>query len=170
MTAARFASTFRAQLNRGTASINAKPKAPTAAAVLEPLASAITNDSGGPFRAKRPFVMMGGSISSLIADFFHLSRDERKAWLVAGAAAGMTALSGAPVTAVRLPCNRCRSSCDPAVFCRLPPPRCQGAPRRRAMRAVIWVNALTAGAPGGGFAAQPMKERHRREVEVHLLP
>ncbi|TAM00649.1 MAG: CBS domain-containing protein [Paraburkholderia sp.] len=71
-------------------------------AVLKPLASAIAIGSGGPFGAEGPIIMTGGAIGSLIAQFFHLSGAERKALLVAGAVAGMTAVFGTPVAAVLL--------------------------------------------------------------------
>lgn len=71
-------------------------------AVLKPLASAIAIGSGGPFGAEGPIIMTGGAIGSLIAQHFHLSSGERKALLVAGAVAGMTAVFGTPVAAVLL--------------------------------------------------------------------
>ncbi|MCG5078288.1 chloride channel protein [Paraburkholderia tagetis] len=71
-------------------------------AVLKPLASAIAIGSGGPFGAEGPIIMTGGAIGSLIAQYFHLSGAERKALLVAGAVAGMTAVFGTPVAAVLL--------------------------------------------------------------------
>jgi len=71
-------------------------------AVLKPLASAIAIGSGGPFGAEGPIIMTGGAIGSLIAQYFHLSSAERKALLVAGAVAGMTAVFGTPVAAVLL--------------------------------------------------------------------
>ncbi len=46
--------------------------------------------------------MTGGAIGSLFAQFFHLTAAERKTLLVAGAAAGMTAIFGTPVAAVLL--------------------------------------------------------------------
>ena len=46
--------------------------------------------------------MTGGAIGSLFAQFFHLSAAERKTLLVAGAAAGMTAIFGSPIAAVTL--------------------------------------------------------------------
>ena len=58
--------------------------------------------SGGPFGAEGPIIMTGGAIGSLIAQYFHLSRGERKTLLVAGAAAGMTAVFGTPIAAVLL--------------------------------------------------------------------
>ncbi|MFX1766912.1 chloride channel protein [Paraburkholderia sp. A1RI-2L] len=79
-----------------------KSKMPPKVAVLKPLASAIAIGSGGPFGAEGPIIMTGGAIGSLIAQFFHLSSAERKALLVAGAVAGMTAVFGTPVAAVLL--------------------------------------------------------------------
>ncbi|QGZ59091.1 chloride channel protein [Paraburkholderia acidiphila] len=79
-----------------------KSKMSPKVAVLKPLASAIAIGSGGPFGAEGPIIMTGGAIGSLIAQFFHLSGAERKALLVAGAVAGMTAVFGTPVAAVLL--------------------------------------------------------------------
>ena len=71
-------------------------------AILKPLSSAISIGSGGPFGAEGPIIMTGGAIGSLIAQHFHLTAAERKALLVAGATAGMTAVFGTPVAAVLL--------------------------------------------------------------------
>jgi H+/Cl- antiporter ClcA len=71
-------------------------------AVLKPLSSAISIGSGGPFGAEGPIIMTGGAIGSLFAQLFHLSAAERKTLLVAGAAAGMTAIFGTPMAAVLL--------------------------------------------------------------------
>ncbi|MBS0386350.1 MAG: chloride channel protein, partial [Proteobacteria bacterium] len=71
-------------------------------AVLKPLSSAISIGSGGPFGAEGPIIMTGGAFGSLFAQMFHLSAAERKTLLVAGAAAGMTAVFGSPVAAVLL--------------------------------------------------------------------
>jgi chloride channel protein, CIC family len=71
-------------------------------AVLKPLSSAISIGTGGPFGAEGPIIMTGGAIGSLFAQGFHLSAAERKTLLVAGAAAGMTAIFGTPVAAVLL--------------------------------------------------------------------
>ena len=46
--------------------------------------------------------MTGGAIGSLFAQLFHMSAAERKTLLVAGAAAGMTAVFGTPIAAVML--------------------------------------------------------------------
>jgi len=79
-----------------------KSKMSPKVAVLKPLASAIAIGSGGPFGAEGPIIMTGGAIGSLVAQYFHLTSAERKALLVAGAVAGMTAVFGTPVAAVLL--------------------------------------------------------------------
>jgi chloride channel protein, CIC family len=71
-------------------------------AVLKPLSSAIAIGTGGPFGAEGPIIMTGGALGSLFAQFFSLSASERKSLLVAGAAAGMTAVFGTPIAAVLL--------------------------------------------------------------------
>jgi len=71
-------------------------------AVLKPLSSAISIGTGGPFGAEGPIIMTGGALGSLFAQLFHLTSAERKTLLVAGAAAGMTAIFGTPVAAVLL--------------------------------------------------------------------
>ena len=71
-------------------------------AVLKPLSSGIVIGSGGPFGAEGPIIMTGGAAASLLAQAFHLSSAERKALLVAGACAGMTAVFGTPLAAVLL--------------------------------------------------------------------
>jgi H+/Cl- antiporter ClcA len=71
-------------------------------AVLKPLSSAISIGTGGPFGAEGPIIMTGGAIGSLFAQCLHISDVERKTLLVAGAAAGMTAIFGTPVAAVLL--------------------------------------------------------------------
>ncbi|MBS1890403.1 MAG: chloride channel protein [Actinobacteria bacterium] len=71
-------------------------------ALLKPLASAIAIGTGGPFGAEGPIIMTGGACGSICAQLLHLSADERKTLLVAGAAAGMTAVFDAPLAAVLL--------------------------------------------------------------------
>ncbi|MCJ2123494.1 chloride channel protein [Methylobacterium sp. J-077] len=71
-------------------------------ALLKPLSSAVAIGTGGPFGAEGPIIVTGGAVGSLFAQFFHLSAGERKTLLVAGAAAGMTAIFGTPVAAVLL--------------------------------------------------------------------
>ena len=70
-------------------------------AVLKPVSSAVAIGTGGPFGAEGPIIMTGGAIGSLLAQFLHLTADERKTLLVAGAAAGMAAIFDAPLAAVR---------------------------------------------------------------------
>jgi H+/Cl- antiporter ClcA/CBS domain-containing protein len=71
-------------------------------AVLKPLSSGVVIGSGGPFGAEGPIIMTGGAIGSLLAQHFNVTAAERKALLVAGATAGMTAVFGTPVAAVLL--------------------------------------------------------------------
>ncbi|MCA7999519.1 chloride channel protein [Burkholderia metallica] len=71
-------------------------------AIFKPLSSGVVIGSGGPFGAEGPIIMTGGALGSLIAQCVHVSAAERKTLLVAGAAAGMTAVFGTPVAAVLL--------------------------------------------------------------------
>jgi H+/Cl- antiporter ClcA len=71
-------------------------------AILKPLSSGVAIGSGGPFGAEGPIIMTGGAAASLLAQAFHLTASERKALLVAGASAGMTAVFGTPLAAVLL--------------------------------------------------------------------
>jgi H+/Cl- antiporter ClcA len=71
-------------------------------ALLKPIASAIAIGTGGPFGAEGPIIMTGGASGSICAQLLHLSADERKTLLVAGAAAGMTAVFDAPLAAILL--------------------------------------------------------------------
>jgi chloride channel protein, CIC family len=71
-------------------------------AVLKPLSSGIVIGSGGPFGAEGPIIVTGGALGSLLAQCFKVTAAERKTLLVAGAAAGMTAVFGTPIAAVLL--------------------------------------------------------------------
>jgi H+/Cl- antiporter ClcA len=71
-------------------------------ALLKPLASAVAIGTGGPFGAEGPIIMTGGALGSIWAQFLHLTADERKTLLVAGAAAGMAATFNAPLASVLL--------------------------------------------------------------------
>jgi H+/Cl- antiporter ClcA/CBS domain-containing protein len=71
-------------------------------AVLKPLSSGIVIGSGGPFGAEGPIIMTGGALGSLLAQCVKVTSAERKTLLVAGAAAGMTAVFGTPLAAVLL--------------------------------------------------------------------
>ncbi len=71
-------------------------------AVLKPISSAISIGTGGPFGAEGPIILTGGAFGSLVGQLFRLSAAERKTLLVAGAAAGMTAVFGTPIASVLL--------------------------------------------------------------------
>jgi chloride channel protein, CIC family len=71
-------------------------------ALLKPIASALAIGTGGPFGAEGPIIMTGGALGSIWAQFLHLTADERKTLLVAGAAAGMAATFNAPLASVLL--------------------------------------------------------------------
>ncbi|NBD08413.1 chloride channel protein [Corallococcus silvisoli] len=69
---------------------------------LKPLSAAVAIGTGGPFGAEGPIIATGGALGSLVGQLLHVTADERKALLAAGAAAGMAATFGAPVSAVLL--------------------------------------------------------------------
>jgi H+/Cl- antiporter ClcA/CBS domain-containing protein len=69
---------------------------------LKPISAAIAIGTGGPFGAEGPIIATGGALGSLIGQFIHVTADERKILLAAGAAAGMAATFGSPVSAVLL--------------------------------------------------------------------
>jgi H+/Cl- antiporter ClcA len=69
---------------------------------LKPVSSAIAIGTGGPFGAEGPIIATGGALGSLLGQLLHVTGDERKVLLAAGAAGGMAAIFGAPVSAVIL--------------------------------------------------------------------
>ena len=69
---------------------------------LKPVSSAIAIGTGGPFGAEGPIIATGGALGSLLGQLLHVTADERKTLLAAGAAAGMSAVFAAPVAAVLL--------------------------------------------------------------------
>ncbi|MEO6976026.1 MAG: chloride channel protein, partial [Gallionella sp.] len=69
---------------------------------LKPISSAIVIGTGGPFGAEGPIIATGGALGSLLGQLIHITADERKTLLAAGAAAGMAAIFAAPVSAVLL--------------------------------------------------------------------
>lgn len=71
-------------------------------AVFKPASAAVSIGSGGPFGAEGPIIMTGGAIGSILAQYLHLSADERKALMVSGATAGMAATFNAPLASVLL--------------------------------------------------------------------
>lgn len=69
---------------------------------LKPVSSAVAIGTGGPFGAEGPIIATGGALGSLVGQLAHVTADERKTLLAAGAAAGMAAVFAAPVSAVLL--------------------------------------------------------------------
>lgn len=69
---------------------------------LKPVSSAIVIGTGGPFGAEGPIIATGGALGSLLGQLIHVTADERKTLLAAGAAAGMAAIFAAPISAVLL--------------------------------------------------------------------
>jgi len=69
---------------------------------LKPLSAAIAIGTGGPFGAEGPIIATGGALGSLIGQLLKTTAAERKTLLAAGAAAGMAATFGAPVSATLL--------------------------------------------------------------------
>ena len=70
--------------------------------LLKPLSAAVSIGTGGPFGAEGPIIATGGALGSILGQTLHTTADERKVLLAAGAAAGMSAIFGAPVSAVLL--------------------------------------------------------------------
>ena len=70
--------------------------------VLKPLSSAISIGTGGPFGAEGPIIATGGALGSFCGQTLHITSQERKVLLAAGATAGMTAIFGTPFAAILL--------------------------------------------------------------------
>jgi H+/Cl- antiporter ClcA len=75
---------------------------PPRVTLLKPLSAAISIGTGGPFGAEGPIIATGGAFGSLVGQLLHITAEERKVLLAAGAAAGMAATFGTPVSAVLL--------------------------------------------------------------------
>ncbi len=69
---------------------------------LKPISAAISIGTGGPFGAEGPIIATGGALGSLVGQLLRTTAVERKTLLAAGAAAGMAATFGSPVSAVLL--------------------------------------------------------------------
>ena len=69
---------------------------------LKPISSAIAIGTGGPFGAEGPIIATGGALGSFLGQLLRVTAHERKVLLSAGAAAGMAAVFGAPVSALVL--------------------------------------------------------------------
>ncbi|HEX7010006.1 MAG TPA: chloride channel protein [Phycisphaeraceae bacterium] len=79
-----------------------KSRIPPRVTLLKPLSAAISIGTGGPFGAEGPIIATGGALGSLLGQIYRASAVERKTLLAAGAAAGMAATFGSPVSAVLL--------------------------------------------------------------------
>jgi H+/Cl- antiporter ClcA len=71
-------------------------------AFWKPVSAAIAIGTGGPFGAEGPIIATGAALGSLVGQLPSIDASERKALLAAGAAAGMSATFGTPVSAVLL--------------------------------------------------------------------
>ncbi|MGE3808451.1 MAG: chloride channel protein [Gemmataceae bacterium] len=69
---------------------------------LKPLSAAIAIGTGGPFGSEGPIIATGGAFGSVVGQLLQATAAERKTLLAAGAAAGMAATFGSPVSAVLL--------------------------------------------------------------------
>jgi H+/Cl- antiporter ClcA/CBS domain-containing protein len=69
---------------------------------LKPLSAAVSIGTGGPFGAEGPIIATGGAMGSVLGQILKTTAMERKTLLAAGAAAGMAATFGSPVSAVLL--------------------------------------------------------------------
>jgi H+/Cl- antiporter ClcA len=67
---------------------------------LKPVSSAFAIGTGGPFGAEGPIISTGGALGSLLGQLLRVTAQERKVLLAAGAAAGMAAVFGAPMSAL----------------------------------------------------------------------
>ncbi|HEU0230679.1 MAG TPA: chloride channel protein, partial [Burkholderiaceae bacterium] len=67
---------------------------------LKPVSSAFAIGTGGPFGAEGPIISTGGALGSLVGQLLSVTATERKTLLAAGAAAGMAAVFGAPVSSL----------------------------------------------------------------------
>ena len=161
-----------------------KSKMSAKVAVLKPVSSGIVIGSGGPFGAEGPIIMTGGAIGSLLAQLFHVSAAERKALLVAGATAGMTAVFGTPVAAVLLAVElllfelRPRSLLPVAVACAIAgftrPLLIGSGPlfplETAAPQPITFVWCLIAGVLSGGLAATLSVSLYKVEDLFARLP
>lgn len=69
---------------------------------LKPISSAITIGTGGPFGAEGPIIATGGALGSTLGQLIHITPNERKILLAAGATAGMAAIFNSPLAAILL--------------------------------------------------------------------
>lgn len=79
-----------------------RSRIPARLTILKPLSAAISIGTGGPFGAEGPIIATGGALGSFLGQLVPTTAVERKTLLAAGAAAGMAATFGSPVSAVLL--------------------------------------------------------------------
>jgi len=70
--------------------------------LLKAVSAAITIGSGQPFGAEGPIIQTGGAFGSYIGQIIRMTGAERRILLAAGAAAGMAATFGTPISAILL--------------------------------------------------------------------
>lgn len=75
---------------------------PARITLLKPVSAAISIGTGGPFGAEGPIIATGAALGSLLGQWIHVTNRERKTLLAAGAAAGMSAVFGSPLSAILL--------------------------------------------------------------------
>ncbi|MGC2443586.1 chloride channel protein [Candidatus Binatus sp.] len=73
---------------------------PARVGILKPVSTAIAIGTGCPFGAEGPIIVTGGALGSFVGQFLSTTDEERKILLSAGAAAGMSATFGSPVSGV----------------------------------------------------------------------
>ncbi len=79
-----------------------RSKIPPKVGILKAISAAFTIGSGQPFGAEGPIIQTGGAFGSYIGQIIKMSGEERKILLACGAAAGMAATFGTPISAVLL--------------------------------------------------------------------
>ena len=82
--------------------LHGESRIPVRVFFLKPLSAAVAIGTGGPFGSEGPIIATGGALGSIGGQFLHVTADERKVLLASGAAAGMAATFGTPVSAVLL--------------------------------------------------------------------
>src|SRR5690606_19186993 len=82
--------------------LHGESRIPVRLMVLKPISAAIAIGTGGPFGAEGPIIATGGALGSTVGQVLRITAEERKTLLAAGAAAGMAATFGSPVSAVLL--------------------------------------------------------------------
>jgi chloride channel protein, CIC family len=70
--------------------------------ILKAASAAVTIGTGQPFGAEGPIIQTGGAFGSFIGQIVSMTGAERKILLASGAAAGMAAVFGTPISAVLL--------------------------------------------------------------------